>query len=306
MAWLEVASSDVVVVDFHSHTNRSHDGRWQWDAESNRRWHAAAGFDAAYVSDHQTMSGWLPLAQREALRGTSENVRFAALLGGAPERVVTLLPAIETVIPGAGAHVNLLGITAGHSTWFTHRRDLDTTRFHAVSETAVRPLTLLTLPYDPAERVLHATRVEAIEWSNASPRGKSFTDQYRPRIRHLADSLGVAVVAASNHHGWGSTAAAWTLLQIPGWDRLAPLALDSTIRATIRNDPGRVAVLERYSLPAAQSFLGDLLTLPALLLHTLGQLQMPERVALIMWVWIWWLATRSRRRVRSLAAAVPG
>lgn len=52
MAQLRLDSSDELAVDFHSHTLRSHDGRWDFTLERNRAWHQGGGFDVAYVTDH--------------------------------------------------------------------------------------------------------------------------------------------------------------------------------------------------------------------------------------------------------------
>jgi hypothetical protein len=50
-----------LVVDFHSHTNVSHDVKNTWmrgfDTEANRRWHHRAGFDAVFITDHNTVAG---------------------------------------------------------------------------------------------------------------------------------------------------------------------------------------------------------------------------------------------------------
>ena len=57
MASLHVSDPDLVVVDFHSHTSASHDGRPGFGAERNREWHRAAGFNAVYITDHRTFEG---------------------------------------------------------------------------------------------------------------------------------------------------------------------------------------------------------------------------------------------------------
>ena len=61
-------SRDQVVVDFHTHTNRSHDvagtAMRDYDVASNLRWHRRAGFDAAFITDHNTVG---PLAAGEGL-----------------------------------------------------------------------------------------------------------------------------------------------------------------------------------------------------------------------------------------------
>ena len=61
---------DDAVVDFHSHTNVSHDVRDTWmrgfGREANRRWHARAGFDAGFVTDHNVISRESRIASRES------------------------------------------------------------------------------------------------------------------------------------------------------------------------------------------------------------------------------------------------
>ena len=57
---------DNAAVDFHSHTNVSHDVRhtlMRWyDTEANLRWHRRAGFDAVFITDHNTVEGLRPHA----------------------------------------------------------------------------------------------------------------------------------------------------------------------------------------------------------------------------------------------------
>ena len=57
MAKIAVADPNVVVVDFHSHTNFSGDARKGFTPEENRAWHRGAGFNVAYVSDHRSFGG---------------------------------------------------------------------------------------------------------------------------------------------------------------------------------------------------------------------------------------------------------
>ena len=215
MVALRSANPADVLVDFHSHTHRSHDGRWGFDVESNRAWHGAAGFNAVYVTDHQTMEGWQVLADRGALQPAGNRVREASLAGtGAVSSTAIILPGIETVVPGA--HLNLLGVSSASAPLFRHARDLDTAAF-AMAPSAGRPLVLLTLPFDLGRSPGRAPRIDAIEISNGSPRGLGFARLYRTRILSLADSLRVPVVASSNNHGWGATAVGWTALRLARW-----------------------------------------------------------------------------------------
>ncbi len=282
MAALVSTDADVLLVDFHSHTERSHDGRWRFSAESNREWHGAAGFHAAYVTDHQTMEAWQLLAASGQLSPPPSPVREAAIVGGAPRvGATTLLPGIETVVPGA--HLNLLGVEAAHLPMFHHRRDLDTAVF-AAWPMETRPFTLLTLPFNIERAPQRPPRIDAIELTTGAPKGRRFAREHRARIVALADSMGVPLVASSNLHGWGSTAVAWTAVHLPGWQQLSPLALDAAIRSSLGDRPGAVRVAERASLAPATSWVAHLATVPRLAWHTAGAATVPERAVVLVWV----------------------
>src|SRR5207244_1865662 len=46
------ADSSATVIDYHAHTAASHDGRRGWSPADLAAWHAAQGFQASYVTDH--------------------------------------------------------------------------------------------------------------------------------------------------------------------------------------------------------------------------------------------------------------
>ena len=58
-----------MVVDFHSHTNVSHDVRNTlmrgFDTKANLRWHTRAGFDATFITDHNEVSRGSGVGSRE-------------------------------------------------------------------------------------------------------------------------------------------------------------------------------------------------------------------------------------------------
>ncbi|MDP1861553.1 MAG: hypothetical protein Q8K82_23010 [Gemmatimonadaceae bacterium] len=300
MVALRSANPADVLVDFHSHTHRSHDGRWGFDVESNRAWHGAAGFNAVYVTDHQTMAGWQVLADHGALQRGVNRVREASLAGtGAVSSTATILPGIETVVPGA--HLNLLGVSSASAPLFRHARDLDTAAF-AMAPAAGRPLVLLTLPFDLGRSPGRAPRIDAIEISNGSPRGLGFARLHRTRILSLADSLRVPVVASSNNHGWGATAVGWTALRLERWQAMSPLALDEQIRATIIQRPEVVRVVERSALALSDGRLEEMLAVPRLIVHILRIAHPLERVSFAVWIWAIWLIARRRTSRRLLGA----
>ncbi len=287
MLALQASNPSDLLVDFHSHTSRSHDGRPGWDAESNRAWHSAAGFDAAYITDHQTMASWQTLAgvnarSRPSLRALAGVV--AAVTPG-PSRVV-LLPGVESVVPGA--HLSLLGVQTEDGRLFRHARDLDTLAFARIDSTN-RPVVVLTLPYSltrPPERL---PAVDAIEISDGAPRGLGFSRAHRAQIIGLADSLGVPLVASSNNHGWGSTAVAWTVLHVEGWRTLPPRRLEARIRDVLRRHPNAVRVVERSAVGISGGWGSRLTLIPRLGLHIARVLSPRERLAFGVWIWGLWL-----------------
>jgi hypothetical protein len=107
MAALATDNSNVVRVDFHSHTDASHDGRMS--VEDNRAWHRQTGFDAAFITDHGTVAA--------AERGVAGNPRTAG-------EGTSLLQSIE--VTWSGEHVSIPGAQRTYSGLLTSNlRDVD-------------------------------------------------------------------------------------------------------------------------------------------------------------------------------------
>jgi hypothetical protein len=84
----------VAVVDFHSHTNASHDVRGtamgRFDTKKNLAWHRRGGFDAVFITDHNTTAGLVPTNEPVAqCRGREVSAWRAhvVLLGGEVDSV---------------------------------------------------------------------------------------------------------------------------------------------------------------------------------------------------------------------------
>lgn len=230
---LPTRDSDLVTIDFHSHTNASHDGRTWFTPARNREWHAAAGFDAAYISDHFTFAGAEIGTRANPARSGAGTVLFSAI------------ECLE-----GGEHVNVLGVTAADYVLFNGRYIAPAAVEAAISAGRPRPVIVQTIPGAltrlPRLGMPGVVPVAAIELSDAAPRGLSDGDRDRTRILALADSLGLAVVAGSDNHGWGRTAAAWSVMLVPGWRALTPDTLERRVEDGIRIG-GRhaVQVIER-------------------------------------------------------------
>ena len=282
---LPAQDSDLVTIDFHSHTDASHDGRPGFTAARNRAWHAAAGFDVAYISDHFTFAG--------AEVGTRGNATRAG-------DGTVLLSAIECL--EGGEHVNLLGVTAADYEMFNGRYLAARAVEAVIAAGRTRPVIVQTIPGTlgqlPKPGMLGVVPVTAIELSDAAPRGLSDGDRNRTRILALADSLGLALVSGSDNHGWGRTAAAWSVMRVPGWRALPPERLEQHIEDGIRTQ-GRhaVQVIERtrpqWPTRAAAARPGgwraDAIGAPRFLVQFIWQLaatrSWSERASWLVWTW---------------------
>jgi predicted metal-dependent phosphoesterase TrpH len=282
MAALEVGP-DIVAIDFHAHTRYSHDGRPHWTAEDVRAWHRDAGFGAVYVTDHRTFDG--------AREGWANN----PILAG---QGVSLLPAIEAV--WKGEHVNVLDADKMY-------RGILTPTLGDIDEEALRlasavvggePVLIETLPGD-LSKMLAATGpgapgVRAIELIDGAPRGLGQVRRERARIIKLADSLNLALVAGSDHHGWGRTATGWTLMYLPGWRGVAPERLASAIEQSIRRGGnGTTKVIERY-VADTETGIALPFTAPLVMWGMLRTLSTEERVAWLAWGLALYLLSRMR------------
>jgi hypothetical protein len=217
MASLSLSDPDLVAVDFHSHTEASHDGRSGFDAERNRAWHRSSGFDVAYITDHNAVGG--------ALSGMARNPIHSG-------DATVLLPGIE--LRDRDEHVILIGIDP-------RRMDVTSPDWHGAAEAAdgqsVPALLLLSMPGNaatiPSDELRDPIRLAGIELSDGSPRGLAQTGTDKPGILGVAARFHLALVSGSDNHGWGRAAPAWSVLRIPGWREMAPVQLDLAIRGTI-------------------------------------------------------------------------
>jgi hypothetical protein len=276
MAALAVRNLDVVVVDLHSHTKYSHDGRPGWDAEDVRDWHAASGYDAAYITDHRTY------------RGAEEGVAANPSVAG---QGTVVLSGLEVVYGGERVNVLSAGRVYGGLTT-ANLWDIDTVALALASLVTLRePVLVQTIPAR-LERIRPArgTRtpgVRAIEIVDGAPRGLSQTRGERRRIGQLADSLNLALVAGSNNHGWGRTAPAWTLFRIPGWRAMSPDQLARNIESAIRQAGRNAArVVERRVAEANGSPVRLALTVPLVTWRMLTTLSLDQRVMWVIWAWL--------------------
>ena len=271
MASIALGDSDLLTVDFHSHTSASHDGRAGFDAEHNREWHSSSGFNAVYVTDHRTFDG--------ALEGQQGNPAAAGL-------GTVLLPGVE--LRDADEHPILIGVDPkrmriGSPDWKDAAVEAD--------GGPAPPMIFLALPGNvlriPTSMSSGSVRLAGLEISDGSPRGLEQSYRDRDAIIALASRLDVALIAASDNHGWGRTAPAWSVLRIPGWRAMSPGALDVAIRRTIADQRRRsVQVIARRTASEPASTVGFAVGGVAVALVMLRTMNLPDRLSWLTWSWI--------------------
>jgi hypothetical protein len=280
MLALEGAGPDAIVVDLHSHTNVSHDVQGTlmrgYDAAANRRWHERAGFDAFFVTDHNTTAGWradpTPEASPRLCRGIEVSAWRAhiVLLGDTTDVDRTLY---------AGGRAGVLALL----------RD---------SRPRYGSLAVASLPeYDRAlwndRDSLVAAGAAGFEIVNASPKAADFPVAHRDSIIALARSHGLFVAGVNDSHGWGATSLAWTLVRLPGWRQMSDPcpALLSVLAA-----PGdAVQVIERTHLTRESGW--PMVLTPLGMLWVTWQTQ-GWRLTLSWLAWTWLIAILTLRHSR--------
>ena len=153
-------------------------------------------------------------------------------------------------------------------------------------------ITLLTIPARFAvDRPI--PRSHAIEIADAAPRALDQMERDGALLRRIAKTDDLAVVASSNNHGWGRTAAAWSVLEIDQWRGLTPRELDAAIRNRIATLRGKsVYVVERRRVAPPSSTLAWTATLPAVGWRWLTTLSPEERLSWVVWAWALWALLR--------------
>ena len=286
MVAVRLDSPDLLAVDFHSHTNHSHDGWARFTAARNRAWHEGGGFDAAYVTDHYTWGGVDDAAPANPSRAGERTV----LLSGMEVRL-------------RNRHVNILGdrdryVFALDSTW--HHLDPDS--IAAARERGGKPATMLYTIPGRLDRIVplgsgSPAGVVGVELSDGAPRGLEQVRAERAEILAIADSMDLAVVAGANLHGWGRTVAAWSVMRVPGWREMSPDQLGRAIEAVLHRDRRRaVTVVERRMPYHDGSRAGMAATVPWLLWKHFRMLTVAERGSWIAWIVIVVMARKALRR----------
>ncbi|HJR16593.1 MAG TPA: hypothetical protein VJ808_07050 [Gemmatimonadales bacterium] len=270
-----------IVVDFHSHTNASHDVEDTWmsgyDVEANRRWHARAGFDATFITDHNV---------------TSRESRVASRQASADYTV--LCPGVE--VGAWHAHIVLLGNT-GPIDRRPYNRSLEgLLGLLATSDSALGALSLASLPeyrrnhWDRLDQ-LAATGLDGFEIVNASPKANELTRAEIDSVIAIARTHNRFVAGVSDSHGWGATSMVWNLVRSAG----ETLDICSAVLGQLRTGFPAVRIIERHRL-RPDDWWPMWLTPAGVVWETWRGMGWALTAAWLAWIWAWAFARRHWRR----------
>jgi len=187
---LVAADSTLTVIDYHAHTALSHDGRRGWTTADLAEWHAAQGFGASYITDH--------------------NVVFS----GGVDTLISLLPGVEWSV--YDQHVVALGNVAPVERGVYGR---DTRAMLGLFGALHRQgaIGIASLPeywrnhWGELDDVV-AAGADGFEIVNCAPKALAFPAAARSQVLQIAESRDLLVVGASDNHGWGKVTCVWNLL----------------------------------------------------------------------------------------------
>lgn len=214
---LKVERPDWLAADLQSHTLGSHDALIR--AAYSLKWHRQRGYDVLAVTEHNDPAGSF------YAQGLSERMKAGPLV----------IPGIEVANEYDGF---LLGLglkpgiklgggdknQSGYSRHFIEQVD----REH---QGAVISLAWRLKAADVAE--LAAAGVHAFELMNAGH--PDIPDSVRNEMLRLEREGQVRLVSSSDWHGWGGNARTWTLLRVPGAEKLSRRQQADTIVQLLRS-----------------------------------------------------------------------
>jgi len=269
MARLVVSDSNVVRVDFHSHTRASRDANQRISAEDRRSWHRSGGFDVGYITDHVRFGGAVEAATNNPARagdGVSE-------LSGVEGRYHKILSTI------------MLGLTQADTVILDRKGHL----LPGIPASGLPPVTIVALPNGNIDSVTIQSldslpHFSGMELVDAAPRGLGQLDREEARVRRIASTTRLILVAASNNHGYGRTVAAWNLMTIPGWRNLSPDSVGRLIERPFRERQLDAVTIVKRVRPRTHGA-GIVLTLPVAVIQILRTLTRTEQLVWIVWIW---------------------
>ena len=188
-----VSDGPGTVIDYHAHTNASHDGRPGWTLAKLAAWHERQGFQATYVTDH--------------------NVLYDRSMPAPEGASVTLLPGVEWSV--YRQHVVAIGrVEAVPRDSFSESTARMVRMFSTIERQGGFSIASLPEYWRNHQEELGAFVVaglDGFEIVNCAPKALAFPSDLRRQVISLAESHDLVVVGASDNHGWGAVTCVWNV-----------------------------------------------------------------------------------------------
>jgi hypothetical protein len=318
MGRLVAEDPGILLIDFHSHSQFSHDGRRSFTPQANMRWHRLQGYDASFITDHNRVEAaqiakglsqidWQKTGYR-SLEGEEVSLRktHLVILGSHLKVDNRSYDGDFAKIPGfvADMHKNGYPVIASlPEYWFYH------------------------WPPSPPPSPLAEGRgskgegsgdiydfirwgMDGFELINSAPKALDFPVPYRIQIVDLCRTQNLFMTGISDNHGYGYATSAWNAMQVPNWQKMGPDELQKAVLNTLAEKRfSAVQVLERVRF-IPESAWGLLLSPLGALWIYWRSLQPLQSVAWVFWIWLcfpirWVFYARSARQKIKLIPSKP-
>ncbi len=275
MGKLVAADATVLLIDFHSHTQYSHDGRSSFTPADNMLWHRGQGYHAAFITDHNLSEA--SRQAKEESRHDWKETEYRSLEGEEVSLYKT--------------HLVLLG---NHTVVDNRPYDSDPSKIHVfLADMSKRGLPVVaSLPeywwYHWGEDVNNFVKwgVKGFEIINSAPRAMDFPISKRLEVVDLCRRHNLFMTGISDTHGYGYATAVWNAMPLPDWQSMDPDRLEKTVLEALKTNGFRaVQVLERIRFTPE--------TVWGLLLSPLGtfwlywrSLQPFQAISWVLWIYL--------------------
>jgi hypothetical protein len=231
---LVIKDPDVIVLDFHTHTQHSWDGRPGATLSDQIHRRGSGGFDAFFVTDHnnrysaleeafvsETRAGGItPVPLRgEEISWSAFNLMVLGPETAEPKSHDPNLSKAQKLLLNNKGNPETLVFATVDVYWWKHPEALDTVVISGLN---------------------------GIELVKASPKGLELTTEDRERLVLYAREKNLIITGASDNHGFGYTDYVWNLLRLPGWRSMDPAKLEGAVLQKMRQlEPGALTIVTR-------------------------------------------------------------
>lgn len=305
---------DILLIDFHSHTLASHDGRPGFTPEANMRWHQAQGYHAAFITDHNREDA--SKRAKEVSRRTWRDTGYRSLEGEEASLLKTHLVILgnhESIdnrpydsdaakIPVFVRDMHQRGVAVIASIpeyWLYHwphhlfeppavKGTAGLGRLEAAQGAHAQTQRGGGVGSSPLGDVYDFVRwgIDGFEIINSAPKALDFPPGYRRYMVELCRKQNLPVTGISDNHGYGYATAAWNAMLLPGWQALDPDQLEKAVLRQLK-DKGfnAVQVLERARYNPENT--AELLVTPFVDLFLYWRsLHIKQAVSWVAWIWL--------------------